>query len=571
MTTYNAAEAIARAKEILAAKEEAKQQKAKDEEKRQVEKLGLTLATPLTEYKPTSGGFSWNEEQATAIDYATFNRSFCLIGAAGTGKTTTLKGAVKAMLQGNTIPPLEKSTKWLSAGAPGICFISYTRRAVRNIAKQMPDDMKGHCITYHKLMEYEPVFYEEWDAESGQLKNKMRFEPARNKMNPLPRSLTTIVVDEASMLSIDYFNTLLQALPAPSQVQFIFLGDLNQLPPVYGQAVLGKALLTHPIVELTRVYRQALESPIISLALAIKNNKFDDFITDFGIKDIQNLKEMQQVNTPRGRITLRPWKRVVDKDDALYAVQGQIKDWILDGTFDPEEDVILCPWNKSFGTDELNKAVADTISTRDELDVWEVIAGFNKHYFAVGDRLLVDKADAKILDIYRNPRYLGTMPRAPSKTMNRWGTGSSSADFGEGLTAEDIDEMLLHAASVEDRTHDASHCIKVLMLDTGEEKIITDAATINASVFSYCLTVHKAQGSEWRKVFLLTHDCHSAMCSRELVYTAVTRASEELYVLMPPKMMAKAASRPRIKGDTLAAKLEFFTARLSEKEVSDDA
>jgi ATP-dependent exoDNAse (exonuclease V) alpha subunit len=55
------------------------------------------------------------------------------------------------------------------------------------------------------------------------------------------------------------------------------------------------------------------------------------------------------------------------------------------------------------------------------------------------------------------------------------------------------------------------------------------------------------------------------MCSRELTYTAFTRAAEELYVIMDPQLLGKAASKPRIKGDTLADKLAFFSARLQEK------
>ena len=55
------------------------------------------------------------------------------------------------------------------------------------------------------------------------------------------------------------------------------------------------------------------------------------------------------------------------------------------------------------------------------------------------------------------------------------------------------------------------------------------------------------------------------MNSRELIYTAITRAAEELYIILPPKMLARSAAKPRIKGDTLAAKLEFFSSRLQEK------
>lgn len=585
LTKEQMLESIERAKILLASAKQAKVDKLVQEDINRKNRLGITMAEPIASamHIAVSGGFSWNTEQQTAIDYMEYGKSYCLIGAAGTGKTTTLKGALLNALAKHRIPPLETGTKHLSGGAPGVALISYTRRAVRNIARQMPPELKAHCITFHKLVEYEPEYYTEFDSELGVEINKMRFSPSRNEYNPLPRNLKLIIVDEASMLSIDYFNELLAALPNPSQVQFVFLGDLNQLPPVYGQAILGKMLLHLPIIELTHVYRQALESPIISLALAIKDNNFDTFTREchdgtFKVTTGDVLFNPKSVKTKtvieregRGKVTLHPWKKALDKDDALLAMQQQLGLWITDGTYDPEQDLVLCPWNKSFGADELNLAIADKIAKIGNKKVFEVIAGFNKFYFAIGDRLLIDKQEAIILDIHINPRYMGKLPQPASHTLNRWGNGGSGThadmfDAESALSNEDIDLMLLHASDVEDRTAECSHEIKILFTDSDTEFSVTKSAVINNATFAYAMTVHKAQGSECRRVFFLTHACHAAMCSRELVYTGDTRAAEELYIVMESNMLGKAASKPRIKGDTLAAKLEFFNARLMEKE-----
>ena len=579
---------IERAKSIVAAAKAAKLEKEAALEAARISSLGITRAAHLPT-APTAIskaiGTQWNTEQQMAIDHGFYGKSFCLIGAAGTGKTTTLKAVLSTLMENHRLPPLESSTKNLMAGAPGVALLSYTRRAVRNIAKQMPDQLKSHCMTLHKLVEYEPFYYTVWDSETETEINKMRFQPARNRMNPLPRNLKLIIVDEASMPSIELFNEVLDALPDPSQVQFIFLGDLNQLPPVYGQAILGKMLLELPIIELTRVYRQALESPIIALALSVKNNSFDQFIADChnGTFDVEvlapvagralkidpcNLASKSTISKEgRGKVTLHPWKKVIEKDDALFAMQQQLGLWIKDGSYDPEQDLVLCPWNKSFGTDELNLAIADYLAKSQGKKVHEVIAGFNKYYFAVGDKLLIDKMEAIILDITYNPRYMGKLPQAACTSLNRWGNGGKGAVdlFDENITNEQIDFMLEQAAVIEDRTAEASHAIRVRFLDTDEEETLTKSASLNSATFAYAITVHKAQGSECRRVFMLIHECHAAMCSRELIYTAITRAAEELYIVMPPKLLAKSASKPRIKGDTLAAKLEYFNARLNEK------
>lgn len=588
--------AIDRAKQLIEASKRKTLEKAAELEASRKSALNLAVAATLPAapaMKASTDGIIWNAEQQQAIDNGFFGKSFCLIGAAGTGKTTTLKAILANLIENHRLAPLEIATRHLEAGAPGVALISYTRRAVRNIAKQMSKQLKDHCITFHKLVEYEPHYYSVWDEATQTEIKTMRFEPSRHRGNPLPRNLRLIIVDESSMLSIDYFNEVLAALPNPSQVQFIFLGDLNQLPPVYGQAILGKMLLELPIIELTQVYRQALESPIIALALAVKDNDFTTIqsevnsgvlMTDgealgsdagsivkrFDFKNIT--KKVVIEREGRGKVTLHPWKKSLDKEDALYAMQQQLGLWIRDKVYDPEQDVVLCPWGKSFGTAELNLAIADYIARTEQKTVYEVISGFNKFYYAVGDKLLIDKQEAVILSIDTNLRYLGKRPQKASKTLNRWGNGNTdkyeSVDggFGDDLTDDQIDFMLEHAANVEDRTAEASHAIKVLFLDSGEEETITKSATLNSSTFAYAITVHKAQGSECRRVFLITHQCHSAMSSRELIYTAITRAAEELYIVMEPKLLAKAASKPRIKGDTLAAKLEFFNSRLNEKE-----
>lgn len=582
MTDPKILAALERAKELVALAKAKKAQAASAAETA----IGMHRAAPLGISAPaiqSGGSLVWNQEQQTAIDYAHFRKSFVLIGAAGTGKTTTLKGALLNLLENSILPPLEESTKYLAAGAPGVALISFTRRAVRNIAKQMPADLKAHCITFHKLVEYAPFFYEEAHPETGDFVKKVRFEPGRHQGNLLPRNLKLIIIDESSMFSIEFFAQLLAALPSPASVQFIFLGDLNQLPPVYGIPILAKKLTELPIVELTHVYRQALESPIISLALGVKDNNFAEFNRraqkDWGAPigfDAANLKEKLAFENPgSGKVTLHPWKKELTGDDALVALSGQIRAWIKEGVYDPEEDLILCPWNASsdraFGVKELNLAVADFLSKRAELKVHEVIAGFNKYYLAVGDKLLIDKQEAIILEISRNARYMGKMPRPASSTLDRYGNGGGDVSFlDETLTDEQLDLMLLHTADIVDRTADASHQIKVRFVDTEEEVMLTKSAELNsdpkAGIFAYATTIHKAQGSEARRVFLLTHAGHAAMCSRELIYTAITRAREELYVVLAPKMLGAAARKPRIKGDTLADKIAFFSSRLAEKE-----
>lgn len=521
-----------------------------------------------TQFDTDAVGFSWNAAQQRGIDLAVTHKSFNLIGAAGTGKTTTTKEIVRLLVSKGIVSPLRMSTKYLVKDAPGIVMTSFTRRAVRNLRRAVSSDLTAHCITLHKLLEYEPVFYEVVDPATGLMKNTMRFEPARNAKNPLPSSLTTIVIDESSMVSVELFKKLLEALPHAAKVQFIFIGDLHQLPPVYGQAILGFKLLELPTVELVQIYRQAQNSPIIALAHQIKDGK-----------DIP-LTEKKTTESPQGKVTLHPWKKPLSDFDAAHAAGLFLKDLVTKGDYDEEEDIILCPQgqvkNTAFGTDEFNRIIAQNLGEKRKAVVFEIVAGFNKHYLAVGDRLLVGREDAVITKISRNARYWGARPRPASDQLDRWGNYKTkiveAADAEEDFDADKyLDSLTLTSTDKpEDRKQEASHMIDVELLDSGLTETISTAGEINSSMFAYCLTVHKSQGSEWKRVFFLTHQSHIAQWSRELLYTAVTRARESLYMIVEPDRrgkagtLTKAAHRPRIKGDTLAEKAEYFKGKEAE-------
>lgn len=194
----------------------------------------------------------------------------------------------------------------------------------------------------------------------------------------------------------------------------------------------------------------------------------------------------------------------------------------------------------------------------------------------MGDKLLYEKEDAVILNIRRNPVYSGKWPQHASNMLDYWGTVQSadSDSTGEHHIIEetesdsDIDTMLsaISASDVEDRVKDASHIITVRLIDSDREMELKTAAEINNLVMAYALTVHKSQGSEWRRVFFILHQSHNTMIQRELMYTACTRAREELYVICEPDSFEKGIAGQRIKGNTLAEKANWFKGKLDNGE-----
>lgn len=498
---------------------------------------------------------TYNDKQKRFVDLVSDGKSCVLIGAAGTGKTTTQKGCVQSLIFNGRAGILQaEGHKHLSSGTPGIVVCAYTRRAVANIRRNMPLDMQANCITIHKLLEYQPAYYDVIDETTGEEKTKMCFEATRHAGNPLPESIHTIIFEEGSMLGTDLYKEVKNA--CPHQPQEIFLGDIQQLPPVFGPAILGFKLLELPVVELTEVYRQALESPIISLAHRILSGN------PIEVKEFPAWKF-------KDKLTLHPWKKKIKDFEALSTAITFFTQASDHQIYDPEEDIILCPFNKAFGTIELNNGIANHLAKKRGSIVWQIIAGFNKYHFSEGDKVLFDKEDATIIEIEKNLSYTGAAPKKESIHLDYWGFNSSPEESKSDGDDHDIDFILNQVAASEskngeDRVRACSHVLTLKMNDSDQEIKTDKASDINSLILGYALTVHKAQGSEWKKVFCVFHQSHATMIQRELLYTAITRAREELYIICEPDTFVNGIISQRVKGNTLEEKASYFKGRLEK-------
>lgn len=571
-----AVEAIRSVIENIAAKPEIKSQ----EDKRPAVSRDITL----------------NAKQQLLYETVLQRRDVILIGAAGTGKTTCMRKVTRGLIDGEVLPSIKDATKYLVPDTPGAVIVSYTRKAVNNIRHAVVDELKSHVLTIHKLLEFAPVFYEIEDPNTGLWRKTMRFEPTRNFANPLPPELQLVIFEESSMIGTDLYALLQDALPHPHQE--VFLGDLQQLPPIFGPAILGFKLLELPVVELTEVYRQAKQSPIIELAWALLSGDkklFDPKTVKTRVFNQHLGKEVDRISVPSleafskkgqdddgnftGEVIIQPWQKKLGDELALNTAIKQFNAWSDGGYYDANSDIILCPFNKAFGTIELNKGIAQHLGTRRGATVYEVIAGFNKHYLAVGDRVLFDKEDAFITGIVRNGEYLGKRPQPESPHLDRWG------HYRETLSDEEIsaaqladDEMDLEAIEKfmaaaagenEDRVNAASHVISIRYAwqdDDAADITLSTAAEINALLGGYALTVHKFQGSQARKVFFITHHSHAVMNCRELLYTAVTRPEKSLHVICEVDTFYRGVQSQRIKGNTIQEKAKFFMGKARDGE-----
>ena len=505
-----------------------------------------------------------NERQLAAKELAYQGKSFVLIGPAGSGKTTCQRAVAESLLEDDRL-----STCTFKRGTgPSIACVAYTRRASRNLERaihkvpKLKEKLANNVMTIHALLEFEPTSF--WDDESNS--QKFRFLPKRNAANPL--TITHLVIEEASMLGLDLWQQLYDALPYG--VQIIFIGDINQLPPVFGPSILNYALLQLPIVELTEVYRN--QGIVLDNAHKILKGNMVETSPDYKIVYDRKTKVAHGQ-----RVLSRAYANLFE---AMSTAEGD--DGLLE--YDPEDCIILSPFNKQeLGTDNLNRWIAQFLGDRRHAVVHEILAGMHKHYLAVGDKVMYNKRDGVITDIFPNPKYTGKIGNLPGRDLLRFGERRIGEGDASGLfeTLEE-GEAKKKAAAIDidysnfsleeqkaDQQRQASSIVRVKYEDDTEEEL-SSAGDFTPAVFSlgYVLTVHKAQGSEWRKVFIILHKDHAIMNYRELIYTAATRARTKITFLCFESFLLKGIHNPRIKGNTLAAKLEFFNSGIKDIDTS---
>lgn len=179
----------------------------------------------------------YDEVQTEAIRQSAVSKVMVLTGGPGTGKTTTTQGII---------------TAFQSFGLK-ILLAAPTGRA----AKRMTEATELEAKTIHRLLECKP-------PEGYQ----------KNEENPLEGDV--LIVDECSMIDIVLMNSLLKAIPLG--MRLILVGDIDQLPSVGAGNVLRDIMDsgTVPVIRLTRIFRQALSSRIITNAHRINQGQMPD-------------------------------------------------------------------------------------------------------------------------------------------------------------------------------------------------------------------------------------------------------------------------------------------------------
>ncbi|MBE7073647.1 MAG: ATP-dependent RecD-like DNA helicase [Clostridiales bacterium] len=323
------------------------------------------------------------------------------------------------------------------------------------------------------------------EVASGELGNINRF--VYNENNNFKTDV--VIVDEVSMVDVALMSHLCKALPRDCQL--ILVGDKDQLPSVGAGNVLDDIIKSGiiPLSMLTKIYRQSDDSLIITNAHLINNGKMphlDNSSKDFFFQEHSDLGQIKAT-------IIDMVVRRLPKFTGLECNQIQVLAPLKAG---------VC------GIDNLNRTLQESINppaiNKMELTVGETI-------FRVGDKVM--------------------------QTTNNYGliwkkTNGIIEEEGEGVFNGDIGFIEL----IDFQTNEM-----VVMFEDGR-RCLYPRTEINQLSLAYAITIHKSQGSEFDVVIIPIIAGTSMILTRNLIYTAVTRAKKMVVLVGEQKNLKRMVS-----------------------------
>jgi exodeoxyribonuclease V alpha subunit len=281
-----------------------------------------------------------------------------------------------------------------------------------------------------------------------------------------------VIIDEASMIDTPLMASLLKAIRPGARI--VIIGDADQLPSVGAGRVLCDILDSNamPSVRLNKIFRQAEASLIVTNAHAI------------------NRGEMPQLDVKDRDFFFMPR----NTDAQIASTVAQLCAERLPRAYgDPEGIQVISPTRRgSSGTDALNSVLQAAINP----------PGRGKKEYKFHDTLF--RTGDRVMQVRNNYELEWTR-------FGKLGMGVFNGDIG--------------------KIKDINVAEKYIEIDFDSREVFYDFADLEDLELAYCVTVHKSQGSEYPTVVIPIGSVPPMLCTRNLIYTAVTRAQKRVILV----------------------------------------
>lgn len=329
-----------------------------------------------------------------------------------------------------------------------------------------------------------------------------------------------IILDELSMVNLGLFSELVRTIPTGAKL--IMVGDSAQLDSI-GIGVMRDAIAsgTIPVITLNKIHRQAQESAIITHSLAFRAG-----------------------NLPDGLSVKANWHMMGKRRDLGYVFEDDEKNLLGDACkifkyalkqYDVKDIQIVSQTTRNCLM--LNKAAQQIANPQKDQDYYVVYEGKEYEYtLRVGDKVINTRNNYRTPDADRSSAFL------PIFNGN---TGTiESIDLEKGNKGEESLRMIVDF--------------------DGIGRVVIDSGTVTNIQLGYAITVHKSQGSTIPCV-IVALPFQYVLNTRELLYTAITRASKVCYLVTSMKTLRSTVKKTS--GVKAKSNLVYF---LKEMEAKND-
>ena len=252
----------------------------------------------------------------------------------------------------------------------------------------------------------------------------------------------------------------------------LFIGDYHQLPSVAPGNVLKDFIESHlKVIELDEIYRQAKDSGIVQLAHQLIHQEVHD------LSLFDQYKDINFFNSTNFEVV----KNVV-----------MIVKKAIESGYDQNDIQVLAPVYKGVaGIDALNLALQEVFNPKEDQDEYRI----GQTVYRVGDKIL--------------------------QTKNRPDDDVYNGDIG----------VLVEIG----RKDGFEYLEDTLIVDFDGNFVEYTSKDFLTFTLAYCMSIHKAQGNEFKIVIMPVLDDYYIMLKRNLIYTGLTRAKQSLFILGSPK------------------------------------
>ena len=418
-----------------------------------------------------------------------------ITGGPGTGKTTTV-AKLLALLY--SIDPDCNVALAAPTGKAAMRMAESLKQTWLPLDQTIKEKFSSlHPNTIHRLLKYIP--------------DSVTFR--HNRSNPLPYDV--VVVDEASMIDVALMAKLLEALGPNARI--ILLGDKNQLASVEAGSMFGDLCKT---LENINRFQSQTRSFINKLIANPEQQITEDFIDPGKHPLSEHITELVRSRRFEGK-----------------GLIGKFSKAIL---LNAEEEL-----NKMIAT---NDDPAVQIDVRSEPKILESFIEGYRDYILEADiaQALKNMNKLKVLCAVREGEHgLYALNRKIEHYLQKQKLIQVDSDFYENrpvLVTRNYPDLKLFNGDIGIVRKDENGSIRVWFEDS-EQKVrsvmpgyLTDAETV------FAMTIHKSQGSEYNSVLIvLPQNTGNALLTRELLYTAVTRARNQVIVQAPENILLETA------------------------------